>query len=105
MQYPQRGEDVTISLLEEKRHPVAAYQGHAVSALGDRHIAFLWEDVLQVRLREVRRGDGAKRSRACVQRARFVLLRCAIFKPVRCLLGVLRAGSRQSIPRLPCMQA
>lgn len=65
MQYPQRGEDGPISLLEEQRHSVATNQGHAVPALGDRHIALLREDILHVRLGEVRRrGESAKG--ACV---------------------------------------
>lgn len=70
MQYPQRGEDVTIPLLEKERHSVATNQGHAVPALGDRDVALLGEDVLQVRLGEEARGRGANRSTARVQGAR-----------------------------------
>lgn len=50
MQDPERGEDKTVPLLEEQRHSIATNQGHSVSALGDRHVTLLWEDVLQIRL-------------------------------------------------------
>lgn len=50
VQYPERGKDVAISLLEEQWHAVAADQRHPVLALGDRHVALLRQDVLQVRL-------------------------------------------------------
>ena len=45
---------MTISLLEEEWHSVATDEGNAVPALGDRHVALLGEDVLQVGLREGR---------------------------------------------------
>lgn len=53
MQNPERGEYMTISLLEEQRHSVATNQGDSVPALGDRHVTLLREDVLQVRLDKV----------------------------------------------------
>lgn len=77
VQYPQRGEDVTISLLEEERHSVAADQGHAVLALGDRHIALLREDVLEIGLGEVRVRAGANRPRVRAQGTHYDPRRCA----------------------------
>lgn len=50
MQDPECGEDETVSLLEEQRHSITTNQRDSVPALGDRHVALLWEDVLQVRL-------------------------------------------------------
>ena len=89
MQYPQRGENVTISLLEEERHPVAADEGHTIPALGDRHVALLGEDVLQVGLgRSVAGGGrGATRSGACVRFTGFIVCdpatcRCELVRDV-----------------------
>lgn len=58
VQYPQRGEDVAVSLLEKERHSVATDQRHAVPAFSDSHVALLREDVLQVRLGETSAGAG-----------------------------------------------
>lgn len=55
MKNPERGEDVTVSLLEEQRHSVATNQRDSVLALGDRHVTLLGEDVLQIRLDRVAR--------------------------------------------------
>lgn len=50
VQYPKRGENDSVSLLEKQRHPVAANQGHPVPALSHCYVSFFWQDILQVRL-------------------------------------------------------
>lgn len=50
VEYPQRRENNPISLLEKKRHPIAANQGHPVPALGHGHVSLLRQDVLKIRL-------------------------------------------------------
>lgn len=48
VEYPQCGEYNPISLLEEKRHPVAANQRHPVSAFRDGYISLLRQDILKI---------------------------------------------------------
>lgn len=48
MQYSERGEYDPISLLEKKRHSVAANKGYSVTALSDRYVALFRQDIFKI---------------------------------------------------------